>query len=110
MKKIAAFVFLFVIGTWATALAHGGNEHVRGTVTEITPQAITVQTTANKTRSVTITAKTTFLKSGQKAVLGDLKVGDRVVVDVPKDSSQALEVQFGTAAPKAAAHQHAPSK
>jgi hypothetical protein len=33
--------------------------------------------------------------------MSDLKVGDRVVIDVPKNSNEALEVQFGAAAKKA---------
>ncbi len=105
MKAIATFLFLIAGG--GIALAHGGNDHVRGTVTAISPQAITVRTTASQTRSLALNAKTTFEKSGRKALLTDLKVGDRVVIDVPKDGNQALMVQFGTAPPKATAHQHA---
>ena len=51
-----------------------------------------------------MTAKTTFQLAGKAATLADLKVGDRVVVDVPEKSSDALLVQIGTspAASKAA--------
>jgi len=104
----AVLISLIVAAATSVVMAHGNNDHVRGTVTQVSAQAITVQTTASKTRSLTLTDKTSFLKGGRKAVLTDLKVGDRVVIDVPKDGSEALVVQFGAAAPKAAAaaHQH----
>jgi TolB-like protein len=38
-----------------------------------------------------------FYFTGKPAAMTDLKVGDRVVIDVPKNSSEALEVQIGTA-------------
>ena len=43
-----------------------------------------------------------FDNAGKPASISDVKVGDRVVIDVPKNSSEAHEVQIGTA-PKAAA-------
>jgi hypothetical protein len=94
----------------ATAFAHGNNDHVRGTVTELSAQAITVRTTANATKTLTCSEKTTYLKSGRKAAMADLKIGDRVVIDVPKGTNQAVEVQFGAAAAKKAAHEHAATK
>jgi hypothetical protein len=106
MKRFA--ILLLCLLPASAALAHGNNDHVRGTITELSAQSITVRTTANSTKTLTLSDKTTFLKSGKKAVIADLKVGDRVVVDVPKGTTQALEVQFGAAAPKAAAaHEHA---
>jgi hypothetical protein len=108
MKRFA--MLLLCVLTAGTALAHGNNDHVRGTITELSAQAITVKTTANATKTLTLSDKTTFLKSGKKAAMADLKVGDRVVVDVPKGTNQALEVQFGAAAAAAkapAAHEHA---
>jgi len=83
-------------------LAHGTNAHVRGVVTQVSAQSITVQLANNTTKTLTVNAKTTFARAGKPAAVTDLKVGDRVVIDVPKDSSDALEVQIGTA-PKTAA-------
>ena len=108
MRPIAIFLLCLMFG--AAALAHGNNEHVRGTVTELSAQAITVRTTAKATKTLTLSEKTIFLKGGHKAALADLKVGERVVVDVPKGKTDALEVQFGAAAPKQAAHDHAAVK
>jgi ribosomal protein S1 len=100
---------LTLLAAGAIGLAHGDNDHVRGTVTQISPQGITIQTTAKATKVLELNDKTTFQKSGQKATVADLKVGDRVVVDVPKKTNEARVVQFGAApkAPAAAAHEHA---
>ena len=107
MRLMATVLACLAAG--AIALAHGDNDHVRGTVTQISAQGITIQTTTKATRMLALNDKTTFEKSGRKATLADLKVGDRVVVDVPKKTNDALLVQFG-AAPKAplhAEHEHA---
>ena len=85
------------------AFAHGGNEHVRGVVTQISAQSITVQTAAKKTKTLTLSDKTTFKKAGKVAQLSDLKIGDRVVIDVPEKTTNALLIQIGAAA-KTAAH------
>lgn len=84
------------------AFAHGTNAHVRGVVTQVTAKSVTVQLADNTTKTLTLSAKTTFERAGKAAAMTDLKVGDRVVIDVPKNSSEALEVQIGTA-PKTAA-------
>jgi nitrogen fixation protein FixH len=95
MKRFAMFIGSLVMA--ATAFAHEGNEHVRGVVTEVSPKAVTVQTTAKATRTLTLSNKTTFQLAGKPAQLADLKVGDRVVVDVPEKTSEALLIQIGTA-------------
>ena len=41
MKRILPFVLLLVLSS-SGVLAHGGNDHVRGTVTEMTATSITV--------------------------------------------------------------------
>jgi len=101
MKRLTMLVAaLLIAGTVASA--HGGNEHVRGVVTQISAQSITVQTAPKVTKTLTLTDKTTFTQRGKTARLADIKVGDRVVVDVPEKTNQALLVQIGTASP---AHQ-----
>ena len=79
-------------------LAHGDNDHVRGTVTAINAQTIVVKT-IGAARTLTIDEKTVFLRSGKTAHAADLKVGDRVVVDVPKKTNLAEEVTFSRPAP-----------
>jgi hypothetical protein len=98
MTLAAAIV---VAGT--IAFAHGGNQHVRGVVTQISAQSISVQTADKATKTLTLTDKTTFQRAGKPAELADVKVGDRVVVDVPVKTTNALLIQIGAPA-KAAPH------
>ena len=79
--------------------AHGDNDHVRGTVTAITAQSIVVKTTGTAPRTLTLDAKTVFMSGGKTAHAADVKVGDRVVVDVPKKTERAAEVTFSRPAP-----------
>ena len=96
---IAASVFFALV---ATAFAHGNNVHVRGVVTQISAQSITVQLANNTSKTLTLNAKTTVERAGKPAAMSDVKVGDRVVIDVPKGTNDALEVQIGAAPKKAA--------
>ena len=106
MFLVSRYVALVsVIST--VVLAHGGNDHIRGVVTNISAQSVTVQTADKATKTVSLTAKTTFQLAGKTAHLADLKVGDRVVIDVPEKTTQALLIQVG-AAPKAPAAKKAP--
>jgi hypothetical protein len=102
MKRLIALVGAFTIaGT--VAFAHGGNEHVRGVVTKVSAQSVTVQTTGKATKTLTLTDKTRLKQAGKPAQLSDLHVGDRVVIDVPEKTTTALLIQIG-AAPQTAAH------
>lgn len=75
--------------------AHGDADHVRGTVTAITAQTIVVKIAgAADPRTLTLDAKTVYLRGGKTMHLADVKVGDRVVIDVPKKSDLAEEVNF----------------
>jgi hypothetical protein len=101
MKRLAVLTFLFAFVLAGTAvLAHGNNDHVRGVVTQISTASVTVQVSAQTTKTLTLNDKTTFEKSGQAAQSSDLKVGDRVVIDVPKGTTEALLIKFGAPPPK----------
>src|SRR6266496_2815626 len=97
-RTIVVVTLLFVLSLGA--LAHGKEKHVMGTVTNISENSITVETTAKKSVSVEVTDKTKFEKSGSPATIKDLKVGDKVVVhaDVSDNKLVANEVQFGAKA------------
>jgi ribosomal protein S1 len=97
MKHLTLIVAAILIAG-ASLVAHGDNDHVRGTVSAVSAQSITLQITAKTTTVLTVTPKTTFTKSGKAARLADLKVGDRVVVDVPKGTKEAEEIQIGVSA------------
>ena len=80
------------------ALAHGNDKHVMGTVTHISDNSITLETTAKKSVTVDVSDTTKFEKSGAAASLKDLKVGDKVVIHADGSSGKlvAREVRFGT--------------
>jgi hypothetical protein len=89
-----------------SALAHGGEEHVIGVVSKVAPDSITVKTAA-KMVTVAVAPETKFIKSKAAAKIGDLSVGDRVVIHAKEPSEGKLvadTVEFG-ALPSAQTHQ-----
>ena len=99
MKQLLSIIAL-VLAVSAGALAHNGNDHVRGTVTQVSAQSVTVQLADRTTKTLTISAKTEFESAGKPGHLADVKVGDRVVIDVPEHGSSALLIKVGTAPKK----------
>jgi Domain of unknown function (DUF5666) len=95
MKRITMLVAVLVF-TAAIALAHDNEQHVMGTVTAVTDNSITVQTTAKEPVTVYTMTNTKYTKSGTVASVKDLKVGDRVVIHAEKmnDKVMANEVQL----------------
>lgn len=84
----------------AAALAHGGEEHVMGTVAQVTDKAITVKT-AKAPVVVNVAATTKFIKDKAAAKIADLKVGDRVVIHAIEGEDEKLTadtVEFSSAA------------
>jgi uncharacterized OB-fold protein len=81
----------------AIPLAHGNAVHVSGTVTQINGKSVTVQPVAKSAKAVTFTvADHTEIDRGKKvASLADLKVGDRVVVEIPKGKTEAESIKIG---------------
>ena len=97
MKRLMLIIAaVLVAGT--SLMAHGDDDHVRGTISALSAKSITVQTTEKATTVLTLTSKTTFVRAGKPAHLADLKVGDRVVVDVPKGTRDAEEITIGVSA------------
>lgn len=96
-------VVLLVCMTLAAgaAWAHGGEEHVLGTVSSVSPASITVKTTAGKMVTVGVVPETTFSKAKVAMKVGDLKVGDRVVIHAKEPQEGTLvadTVEFTTPA------------
>jgi len=115
--KARALILAACIPLWAAAaLAHGGEEHVVGTVTKVAQNSITVKTTASKTVTVAVAPETKFTKAKAAAKIADLVVGDRVVIhakEVTEGNLVADTVEFSTAKPaqaEHAAHVQAPAK
>jgi hypothetical protein len=88
--------------------AHGGFDHVIGTVVTTTNNVLTVKT-AKGNVDVKLDDKTEITKSDQKAQIADLKPGTRVVVDIPEGSKDKIahSVKVGAAsAAHPSDHQH----
>jgi len=95
---LLAIVSLALLPTVATA--HGGEEHVTGTVTKISDTSVTVKTTAGKTVEIGFDAKmTTYERAKQPIQKTDIKVGDRVVIHAMEMNEKmvAHSVEVGTA-------------
>jgi hypothetical protein len=97
MKTRALILMICLSLAAVAASAHGDEEHVMGTVTKITADAITVKTTASAPVTVAVVAATTFTKGKTAAKLADLGVGDRVVIHAKEPEEGKLvadTVQF----------------
>ena len=68
------------------AIAHEGHAHkVMGTVTATTAEQFEMKTPEGKVVTVKLNPKTTFARGKQKAGVADVKVGERVVVEVASE-------------------------
>jgi hypothetical protein len=96
IRRLARSVLIF-LALAALAIAHGGFNHVRGTVVSITSDAITVKTaTGNVT--VKLDKQTQFTKGEQKAQISDVVPGARVIVEAPQAKDKAAQsVKIGEA-------------
>ena len=98
-KRLAAGLVLLTLA--AQLVAHGGFEHVIGTVVKVENNVLTVKT-AKGNVDVRLDAKTEITRNDQKAQTADLKPGTRVVVDVPEGSKDkvAHSVKLGISSPQ----------
>src|SRR5258708_30747280 len=86
LKTQAALLAIWSLALLPTiATAHGGEEHVTGTVTQISDMSVTVKTTAGKTVEVGFDAKTTYTRAKQPIQKTDIQVGDRIVIHAAED-------------------------
>jgi Cu/Ag efflux protein CusF len=98
LLAILALALLPTIGA-----AHGGEEHVTGTVAKISDSSVTVKTTTGKIVEVGFGEKTTYARAKQPIQKSDIKVGDRIVIHAVevKEKLVAHTVEIGAAAPAA---------
>src|ERR1700739_1815165 len=73
----------------AQLVAHGGFDHVIGTVVKVENNVLTVKT-AKGNVDVRLSEKTEITNNDQRAEPADLKPGTRVVVDVPEGSKDKV--------------------
>ena len=107
---LLALALTFVgFGLFSTsAYAHGGYEHVMGTVRSVGANMISVKQTNGHSVDVRLDAKTTFTRGSEVLQRNDVKTGDRVVIEASKHDSylMAHQVKLGAAEPKAKSTLH----
>lgn len=93
---IQLLICTLLLGT--LTFAHGGMEHILGTVTAITDHSLSVKTREGAAKTVEFDGETKFLKGDAAATVKDLQVGNRVVIHARnRDRSlHAAEVRIGT--------------
>src|SRR5579872_3546067 len=98
-RGVSLFAGLFLMAAAAPIFAHGGFDHVMGTVAKVDHNMLTV-TTAKGPVMVMLNDKTEITKDSKKAMQTDLKPGARVVVDIPEGSKDniAHSVKIGVTA------------
>lgn len=101
--KIRILILIACISLVAVhVLAHGGEEHVIGTVTKVAPDSISVKTTASILVTVAVAPETKFIRGKAAAKITDLSVGDRVVIhakEITEGNLVADSVEFAAATP-----------
>ncbi len=110
--SLVVAIVLTLTALAATSLAHGGFDHVRGTVVSVNNNELTVKTSTGNV-AVKLDSRTKFTKNGQNAQLSDLVPGARVIVEVPNTKGTdkvAQSVQIGAASSSAAAGKQAGKK
>jgi len=86
-----------------SAFAHGGGQHVQGFLRAMTATSVTVEDAKHKMITVLLRPNTEVKKSGVMATMGDLKIGERVVIHAEEnkaDKLEAEEIDFGPAPAK----------
>ena len=104
-------IILLVIASSAPTFAHGGFDHVRGTVVKVANNVLTVKT-AKGAVDVKLNNQTELTRNDQKAQLTDLKPGVRVIVDVPEGSKDKIahSVKIGALNKPVNQHTHGSNK
>ena len=99
LNIITTSLLSLLLACAAQVFAHGGFEHVTGTVVKLENNVLTVKT-AKGDSAVKLDAKTEITQNDKPAQSADLKTGVRVVVDIPEDSQTkvAHSIKIGVAA------------
>ena len=96
---LAILGFMVLALFQVTLFAHGGEEHVTGTVTAVSDTSVTVKTTAGKVAEVGFDAKTTFARAKKTIQKSEIVVGDRIVIHAVEVNEKlvAHTVELGAA-------------
>jgi hypothetical protein len=100
LRTLALAAALALAGAPA-ARAHGGHDHVMGTVKAVDLKAgtVEVETRDGKRVTVLVNDRTKYLRGAAAAASSDLAVDQRVVVDAGKEGGKlvAREIRLGVA-------------
>ena len=99
MKRFLILAVLLVFPFVSSVLwAHGGSEHILGTVTEATETHVVVKTSKGESVSIAFRANTTFQKDGIHVNDTRPQAGDRLIAEGSKDGERfvATEIRFST--------------
>jgi uncharacterized cupredoxin-like copper-binding protein len=92
MRLAQKMFFIAALAFPAVVLAHGGGQHVMGTVKTVDENGMTVETKESGEVKVVFDAKTTFEKDGAASTVKELSAGARVVVHAAKSEGAAAPV------------------
>ncbi len=95
---------VLAIALSAPLFAHGGFEHIRGTVAKVANNVLTIKT-AKGNVDVKLDTRTNLSRDNHVAQISELKPGARVIAEVPEASQDhvAQSVRIG-ASPRTSAH------
>jgi Cu/Ag efflux protein CusF len=104
MLTLAPTLALTLTLTFSLAYAHGGMEHVMGTIAGISATSITVTTTDGKSQTVLLAPETKYARNDTAIALSDIRVGDAVVIHATRKNNAltAATVKVGASHGQAA--------
>ena len=88
-RHAACWLIVAIFASAIQLIAHGGFDHVIGTVVKLDNNVLTVKTSKGNV-DVRLNEKTEITKGEQRAAVADLKPGTRVVVDIPEGSNHKI--------------------
>ena len=104
MKNIRGWIAALALLAASASLAHGGQEHVMGTVVSADATSIVVKTAKGAQTSIQLDDKTKVERGGKAAKTSDLTAGERVVVHTHKGEGGLTATVIKAGAMKAHAH------
>ena len=99
MKRFLTVTILLIVPFFSSMLwAHGGSDHILGTVTEASETHVVVKTSKGASVSITFDTDTTFQKDGIHVKDARPQAGDRLIAEGSQDGKgfAATEIRFST--------------
>ena len=102
-SRALALMLAVLLALAIPAFAHGGFDHVMGTVVKVANNVLTVKTTKGNV-DVKLDEKTEISRGDQKVLSAELKPGLRVIVDIPEGSKDKIAHSVKVGAASSSAH------